>query len=75
MVSGEKHAAAHRKDLVNDLLHALVHRVHRLDRRGNDARVPDHVAVCKVQDHRVVFARLELFDCAIRHFVGAHLGL
>ena len=75
VVRRQQGAAAHRQDLLQHLIDAVVHRSDGLFRRFQNARVADHVAVGEVQDHHVVLAGGELFEHLFGHFVSAHFRL
>ena len=75
VIRRQKHTAAHGKDLIDHLFNTFIYRVYCFDCCRDDARVPDHIAVCKVEDHGVIFARLQLLDSALGDFGSAHFGL
>ena len=62
-------------DEVNESADAGVDRFNSLDSRIEHAGVADHVAVCEVEDYRIVDVLVDLIDKRVGDFVCAHLGL
>ena len=75
VVGGDHHRRAGLVGGFRNLPDARVHGFYRLNRRGLVARVPHHVAVCKIDDNQRVF----VFEDGFCHRVGnggrAHFGL
>ena len=75
VVGGDKRLAAHGQNGVHNLLYAFVNHFDRLARGFEHAGMSHHVAVCEVEYHHVVLARLDLLAGAFGNLVSAHFGL
>ena len=75
MIRSDERYAALGSDEVNESADAGIDRFNCLDSRIEHAGVTDHVAVCEVEDYRIVDVLVDLIDKRVGDFVCAHLGL
>ena len=75
VVGGNQSAAAHSKNFIRNLFHAFVYGMNCLNGCIHITRMPNHIAVCKVQNHYVVDTFIQFFQYLFGDRVCAHFRL